>query len=165
MSEQMPPSVASRVHHVGMSVRSLDEALGFWERFLGGKPRWRTVLERPYLGRHVGYPGVRIRAAMVDLPGGGIVELLEYLDEHRADLPDGTSNPGNVHLCLEVDDARATWMWACECGAIPVVPDGPVVVDSGPNKGAQASYLRIHDGITLELFQPPRELARGYRED
>jgi hypothetical protein len=35
------------------------------------------------------------------------------------------------------------------------VPDGPVDVDGGPNRGARASYLRIHDGISLELFQPP----------
>lgn len=119
------------------------------------------VLERPYLGPHLGYPGVGIRAATVDLPGDGIVELLEYIDEERADPPDGTANPGNVHLCLEVDDARATWAWACECGAVPVVRDGPVVVDSGLYKGARASCLRIHDGITLELFQPSRELARS----
>lgn len=53
-------------------------------------------LELPYLGRHVGHPGVRIRAAIVHLPGGRIVELLEYLDEEGADLPDGTESPGNV---------------------------------------------------------------------
>jgi hypothetical protein len=119
----------------------------------------QIVLEPPCLDRDVGYPGVHIRAAMVDLPRGGIVELPEYFDEERADLPDGTANPGNVHLRLEVDDARATWTWACEWGAVPVVRDGPVVVDSGPNKGARASHLRIRDGITLELFQPPRESA------
>ena len=26
---------------------------------------------------------------------------------------------------------------------------------AGPNAGARVAYLRIHDGITLELFQPP----------
>jgi hypothetical protein len=35
-----------------------------------------------------------------------------------------------------------------------VVSDGPVTVDGGPNAGARAAYLRIHDGVTLELFQP-----------
>ena len=35
------------------------------------------------------------------------------------------------------------------------VHPGPVEVDAGPNQGAKASYLRIHDGIRLELFQPP----------
>jgi catechol 2,3-dioxygenase-like lactoylglutathione lyase family enzyme len=144
------------VHHVGMSVRSLDAALAFWEPFLGAPARWRTTLDRPYLGRHVGYPGVAIDAAFVDLPGGGVLELLEYRVDEKVDLPEATANPGNVHLCLEVADAGATWRHAIACGAAPVLADGPVEVDAGPNQGARASYLRIHDGITLELFQPPR---------
>lgn len=69
-------------------------------------------------------------------------------------LPDATANPGNVHLCLRVRDARAAWDRAVELGARPVRAAGPVAVDSGPNAGALAAYLRIHDGISLELFQP-----------
>jgi glyoxylase I family protein len=150
-----PSSVATSLHHVGMSVANLDEALGFWRRFLGVEPRWRTVLDRPYLGRHVGYPGVRIDAAFVDLPGGVVLELLEYDVDDKTRNPDHTANPGNVHLCLAVTDARALWDRAVEAGARPVVTDGPVDVDAGPNVGARAAYLRIHDGISLELFQPP----------
>jgi catechol 2,3-dioxygenase-like lactoylglutathione lyase family enzyme len=138
-----------------MSVADLDAALGFWEAFLGTKARWRTVLDRPYLGRHVGYPNVAIEAAFVDLPGGLILELLEYRVTSKSTNPADTANPGNVHVCLLVDDARAWWERAVALGAQPVVPDGPVDVDAGPNRGARASYLRIHDDITLELFQPP----------
>jgi catechol 2,3-dioxygenase-like lactoylglutathione lyase family enzyme len=143
------------VHHVGMSVRSLDAALTFWEAFLGQPARWRTTLDRPYLGVHVGYPGVHIEAAFVDLPGGGILELLDYGVEDKAELPPGTANPGHVHLCLNVSDAESVWARAVECGAVPVVSSGPVTVDAGPNAGARASYLRIHDDVTLEIFQPP----------
>jgi catechol 2,3-dioxygenase-like lactoylglutathione lyase family enzyme len=143
------------VHHVGMSVRSIDDALAFWEPFLGHPARWRTVLDRPYLGTHVGYPGVSIDAAFVDLPGGGVLELLDYRVPGKTDLDDATASPGNVHLCLQVSDAAAVWSRAVQCGATPLVADGPVTVDGGPNAGARASYLRIHDGVTLELFQPP----------
>jgi catechol 2,3-dioxygenase-like lactoylglutathione lyase family enzyme len=137
-----------------MSVGSIDVALAFWEAFLGRPARWRTVLDRPYLGTHVGYPGVSIDAAFVDLPGGGILELLDYRVEDKADLDPGTANPGNVHLCLNVSDAESVWTHAVECGATPLVGTGPVTVDAGPNAGARAAYLRIHDGVTLELFQP-----------
>jgi hypothetical protein len=98
---------------------------------------------------------VSIEAAFVDLPGGVILELLEYRVDSRERNPEATANPGNVHLCLLVDDARAWWERAVELGARPVVPEGPVDIDAGPNRGARAAYLRIHDGITLELFQPP----------
>ncbi len=113
------------------------------------------MLDRPYLGRHVGYPGVHIDAAFVDLPGGIVLELLDYQVDARTQNPDATANPGNVHLCLEVTDAAAAWERAVAAGAVPVVPEGPVDVDGGPNVGARAAYLRIHDGISLELFQPP----------
>jgi glyoxylase I family protein len=138
-----------------MSVADLDEALAFWQQFLGVEARWRTVLDRPYLGRHVGYPGVSIDAAFLDLPGGIVLELLDYRVEDKDQNPDATANAGNVHLCLEVEDAGAAWERAVAAGAQPVVPEGPVDVDGGPNRGARASYLRIHDGISLELFQPP----------
>jgi hypothetical protein len=39
------------------------------------------------------------------------------------------------------------------------VPEGPVDIDGGPNIGAKVAYLRIHDGITLEFFQPRRSDA------
>jgi catechol 2,3-dioxygenase-like lactoylglutathione lyase family enzyme len=138
-----------------MSVADLDAALAFWEPLLGAEARWRTVLDRPYLGRHVGYPGVSIDAAFVDLPGGMVLELLEYRVPEKETNPEATANPGHVHVCLVVDDMEGWWKRAVELGARPLVPEGPVDVDGGPNRGARAAYLRIHDGITLELFQPP----------
>jgi catechol 2,3-dioxygenase-like lactoylglutathione lyase family enzyme len=157
-SESM--ATATAVHHVGMSVASIDAALAFWESFLGVAARWRTTLDRPYLGRHVGIPGVAIKAAFVDLPGGTILELLDYEVRGKRPNSEATENPGNVHLCLAVEDARAAWEHAVACGARPVVASGPVDVDAGPNNGARAAYLRIHDGITLELFQRPPQALR-----
>ncbi len=140
-----------------MSISDLDAALAFWERFLGVEARWQTVLERPYIARHVGYPDVRIRAAFVDLPGSGILELLEYQGVERTPTDEGSANPGHAHLCLAVDDVQAVFERALVCGARAVCADGPVDVDAGPNKGARASYLRVPpDWHTLELFQAPR---------
>lgn len=150
----MRASAVNDVHHIGMSVADLDEALAFWRAFLGIEPRWRTTLDRPYLGVHVGYPGIQIDTAFVDLPGGTVLELLDYQVDEKPTNPEGTANAGNVHLCLRVDDARAAWNGAVAAGARPLVPDGPVEIDGGPNQGARAAYLRIHDGITLELFEP-----------
>ena len=156
------PAPVESVHHVGMTVASLEAALAFWEAFLGKPARWTTVLDRPYLSRVVGYPDVAIKAAFVDLPGGVVLELLDYHQvAGRSANPQATANPGNMHLCLKVADSHAAWQHAVGCGAVPVSPDGPVAIDGGPNIGAKAAYLRIHDGITIELFQPPprREAA------
>jgi glyoxylase I family protein len=147
---------ATAIHHIGMSVASIDDALGFWEPFLGVSARWRTTLDRPYLGAILGIPGVAIKAAFIDLPGGAILELLDYQTLGKTANPDATPNPGNVHLCLAVEDAATAWRHAVACGAWPVCPDGPIEIDAGPNLGARGAYLRVHDGITLELFQPPK---------
>ena len=158
MSETTTSSSTQHLHHVGVTVASLDDALDFWERFLGKPPRWKTVLDRPYLGRITGYPGVTIKAAFVDLPGGVVIELLDYQVEGRVPNTDVTANPGNVHLCLKVDDAAKSWSHAVACGARPLT-EGPVDIDGGPNIGARAAYLRAHDGVTIELFQTPRAAA------
>jgi catechol 2,3-dioxygenase-like lactoylglutathione lyase family enzyme len=148
-------AVASGVHHIGVSVASRDDALAFWESFLGRKATWRTRLDRPYLGEIIGIPGVEIDGAFIDLPGGVILELLEYQTADKLANPAATQNPGNVHLCLVVEDADFAWRRAVECGAQPVRRQGPVDIDAGPNVGARAAYLRIHDGVTLEVFQRP----------
>ncbi len=146
---------ATAVHHVGMSVASIDDALAFWERFLGAPALWRELLNRPYLAKIIGIPGVSIKGAFVELPDGVILELLDYEASDKRRNPEATSNPGNLHLCLAVENAGAAWKHAVACGARPVSREGPVEVDGGPNAGARVAYLRIHDGITLELFQPP----------
>ena len=112
-------------------------------------------MDRPYLGEIIGIPGVEIDGAFVDLPGGVILELLEYRTADKAPNPPATANPGNVHICLAVENADAAWRRAVECGATPVRLAGPVEVDDGPNKGARVAYLKIHDGVTLEVFQRP----------
>jgi catechol 2,3-dioxygenase-like lactoylglutathione lyase family enzyme len=140
---------------VGASVADVGAALAFWEPFLGAPARFRGLLTRPYLGESVGYPGVQIEAALLDLPGGGLLELLEYRLDGREQTPDETKHPGNVHVCLRVGDADAAWSRAVELGARPVRDAGPVDVDAGPNRGARVAYLRVHDGISLELFQVP----------
>jgi catechol 2,3-dioxygenase-like lactoylglutathione lyase family enzyme len=154
MAEPAPPFEG--LHHIGMSVQSLDAALAFWETFLGHGPRWTTLLNRPYLSKVVGYPDVEIKAAFFDLPGGIVIELLDYQLASRTPNPDATANPGNVHVCVKVTDAPESWRRAVAAGARPL-SEGPVDIDGGPNKGAKAAYLRIHDGITLELFQPARQ--------
>ena len=128
------------IHHIGISVASLETALAFWEKFLGRPARWTRILDRPYLSRVVGYPDVSIKAAFVDLPGGVIIELLDY-QTSRIASPTPRRPP-----------TRATFIFASPsrtrerrgdtrvaCGARAVSRDGPVDIDGGPNVGAKAA--------------------------
>lgn len=141
------------VHHVGISVADVDRSLAFWSAFLGIEPEWRSRLDGPYLGGVTGYDGIQLEAAVIRLPSGLALEILEYQTEDKVPNPDATANPGNVHLCLRTSDAAGLRRRAIDAGATPVSPE-LVEITAGPNRGACSCYLRDPDGITLELFQP-----------
>jgi catechol 2,3-dioxygenase-like lactoylglutathione lyase family enzyme len=145
----------SAVEHIGVSVSDLDAALAFWEPFLGRRGR-RRVFDFAEVGEITGYPGVTLSSAFLDLPGGVVLELIDYqVDKPAPADPEASATPGHLHFALEVDDIDGAARHAVSCGA-RLVSDGPVLVDSGPFAGAQALYLRVPpDSQTVELLQPP----------
>ncbi len=145
-------------HHIGVTVADLDRSAGFWASLLGVTPGPTEHLRGPQLGRLVGYPSARIDRRWVRLPGGLALELLRYLGRDEAPNDPGTAHPGNVHVCLAVDDLPSAHAHAAACGAVPV-SGGWVDVPAGPNAGARIAYLRDPDGVTIELYQPPPSAA------
>jgi catechol 2,3-dioxygenase-like lactoylglutathione lyase family enzyme len=141
------------VHHIGISVSDVRRSVRFWSELLDTEPRWEKVLDGAYLGGVTGYPGVVLDAAVIDLPGGVALEILEYRGVEKTLNPDATANPGNVHICLQTSDIEGLRDRALASGARPVSPE-VTTVSEGPNTGARACYLRDPDGITVELFQP-----------
>ena len=151
-----PPPELEAIHHIGITVESVETTLAFWKSFLGVEPRWRQILDGPYLPDVTGYPGINLDASFIDLPGGIVLEILDYQVADKSPNDMATANPGNVHICFRVNDIDSAWQRAMDSGATPTSP-GPVEVTIGPNQGAKACYLRDPNGITIELFQPPPE--------
>jgi catechol 2,3-dioxygenase-like lactoylglutathione lyase family enzyme len=147
-------SVYRAVHHVGVTVDDMDRAVAFWTALLDAPARERAVLKGSQLGTMVGYPGIHIERCWVDLPGGIALELLRYLDRDDPPYEPGTAHPGNVHVCLRVDDMDAAHAHAVACGATPV-SERPIDVAAGPRAGTRLAYLRDPDGVTIELVQEP----------
>lgn len=139
---------------MGITVADLERSAAFWGDLVGVTPSPIEHLGGPGLGKLVGYPGVHVDRRWVDLPGGLAVELLHYLDRDEAAYDPGTAHPGNVHVCLAVEELAAAHAHAVACGAEPV-GEGWIVVPAGPSAGARIAYLRDPDGVTIELFQPP----------
>lgn len=142
------------VHHIGISVSDVRRSVRFWSDLLETEPRWEKVLDGAYLGGVTGYPGIVLDVAIIDLPGGPALEILEYRGVDKTPNSDATANPGNVHICLQTSDIDALRDRAIGYGARPVSPK-VIAVTEGPNEGAQACYLRDPDGITIELLQSP----------
>ena len=104
---------ASGIHHLGVAVEDLDEALATYERFFGARVEHRATVEDQ---------GVRAASLRI---GDGRVELLEPLGE---DTPVGRflakRGPGMHHVAYEVADICATLAELAEAGA-DLIDDAP----------------------------------------
>jgi methylmalonyl-CoA/ethylmalonyl-CoA epimerase len=103
---------ARGIHHLGVAVPDLDEAVGTYERLFGAEVEHRATVEDQ---------GVEAAAVLV---GSGRVELLAPLGE---ETPVGRflakRGPGMHHVAYEVEDVRAELGRLVEAGAELIDPE------------------------------------------
>ena len=107
---------ARGIHHVGVAVADLDEAVRTYERLFGGRLEYRARVDAQ---------GVEAASIRV---GDDRIELLAALGD---DTPVGRflakRGPGMHHVAYEVDDVRAA--------AADLVAGGAELIDSEPRQG------------------------------
>lgn len=144
--------------HTGLTVRDLDRSLAFYRDTLGMETVFEQEKEGGYLAAIVGYPGAHVRMAHLAFPGDGHrLELFQYLEPEPRGESGEPRDVGITHVCLVVEDIAALHERLRAAG-VDFYSD-PVLVDTGANAGGVGVYLRDPDGITLELFQRPKEGA------
>lgn len=127
----------SRIDHIGIAVRSLDEAVPLYARLLGQNPRGEETV-----------PGERVRVSVFALEGPAI-ELLEATGpESPIAKYIARSGPGIHHVCLAVPDVGAAIQEAETLGA-RVVPPG-IRIGAG---GREVAFLHPGStgGVLIEL--------------
>ena len=107
---------ARGIHHLGVAVHDLDEALETYVRLLGAELEHRALVEEQ---------GVEAAAVLV---GSGRIELLAPLGE---ETPIGkflaSRGPGMHHVAYQVDDVRS------ELGRLSAA--GASLIDEEPRQG------------------------------
>lgn len=143
----------SGTQHTGFSVVDLDRSIEFLG-LLGCEVIWRREITDAYFREIVGLPDTVVHAAHLRVPGSThIIELFQYgPQEAPANLE--PNEPGHSHLCFLVDDLPAAYEELRAKGVQFKSP--PVLITAGVNTGGYGVYLIDPNGITLELFQPPR---------
>ncbi len=141
------------VDHVGFTVSNLDRSIEFYTLLLNQPPIARKTWDVEYLGRISGYPQIKVEAAFWSLPGGLILELIEYHRPEGTQVDMETHNAGNGHIAFVTDDLQHDF--ARLSGRVHFRSAAPVRIEWGPYEGGWAGRLRDPDGITVELIQHP----------
>jgi len=99
MADGLFPDI--RPHHVGLSVRDLDEAIGFWNEIFGFELDFKADI-----------PGIKAKIAFIKRDGFRI-ELFQI--DASAPVPPERLKPntdlrtqGTKHICFSVEDVQAT---------------------------------------------------------
>jgi catechol 2,3-dioxygenase-like lactoylglutathione lyase family enzyme len=142
--------------HAGFTVADLDHSIAWYSQVLGSEPLMRKRSTDEYMGLMIGYPGCDIEYAYFKLPGTPtMLELISYTAPASAKVDTETSNLGNGHLCLLVDDLHAEFERLS--AIVEFRSESPVEITAGANQGGWGVYFRDPDGITVQMLQPPAE--------
>jgi len=138
--------------HTGLVVRSIDESLKFYHGLLELPLFKRAFEDSPaYIDALVGIPNVVLEYAKLRIPGGTILELLQYhspAPTHNDGKPYPSNRHGCSHLALTVKQIDALYAklvdYGIHCNSAPLrSPDGNVRV----------FYAHDPDGIVLEFVE------------
>lgn len=145
---------AGGIHHVGITVGNLDASVTFYCRYLACRVAGRAEITGTDIDAIVGLPNVRIQAVDLELPGGGILELLHYVSPGGKSLEQRNCDPGSTHFAIEVADIEAV-REALAADGFTVGSRSILLGGTGTFwDGMTVLYVQDPDGRTVELVQP-----------
>jgi len=141
--------------HTSFTVSNLDRSLEFYADLLGCELLGKRDITSQYFRDIVGFPDCVVRAAWLRIPGSDHqLELFEYVKPRGIAADTRTNNPGSSHIAFYVDDLHAAYEELRAKGVRFRSP--PVYIDAGASRGGYALYMLDPDGITVELYEPPK---------
>jgi catechol 2,3-dioxygenase-like lactoylglutathione lyase family enzyme len=143
------------LNHVGLTTGDIDGSIRFYGDGLGLKMRGRGEIDSPELSTITGLSDTKLRWAEFYLPGGQILEILEYVSPTGTPLVQRTCDPGSAHFAFEVRGIEALCERLEQQGV--TVRSRPVLIDEpGDWEGYRCIYAVDPDGFTVEFVEPPR---------
>lgn len=148
--------IASRIRHVGLVVKDLEKSLDFYCGILGLTIYKRCEEKGEYIDKLVSIKNVRVEWAKLNVPEGGLIELLQYHSH-----PDKAKNPkiipsnklGSGHIALTVANLEKVYNTLTKkgykCNSQPLF---------SPEGKTKILYCHDPDGIILELVEDLKNL-------
>ena len=142
----------STIHHMGITVRNLEESMAFYSEAFGLQVVDRAVFSGDELAFVVQVPGAELEYAFM-AGENAILELIEYKTPEGKPYELRNNDVGAAHCCFIVDDLDETYERLLAMGVAFNAPP-QTAPDIPPFNGLKYTYFRDLNGITIELFQP-----------
>lgn len=140
------------LYHVGITVADMDKSLRFYRDGLLLNVERDVVRDADFLRDILQLPVKSMRIVFLDVPGGGVVELLEHRGIERLPAAARPCDPGAGHACFFVDDIDAVTLRLQEMG-FNSRSSKPIEVTEGAAIGVKGIYFSDPDGFLVELWQ------------
>ncbi|MDQ2640230.1 MAG: VOC family protein [Pseudomonadota bacterium] len=157
--------IGPRLDHVALTVPDVEAATAFFRDLLGAELLYDLgpyrITRGNWMAENVGvHPRAVIRTLrLLQLPGGGCIELFEYEGPGSGTSLPRNSEVGGHHAGFRVDDIDAMVERARQLG---LDVQGDVKShDEGPSRGLRWVYFRAPWGTQLEFVSYPDNWPPG----
>ncbi|HLY77411.1 MAG TPA: VOC family protein [Thermoplasmata archaeon] len=150
---------AKGLEHVTVSVSDLDRSLLFYHRLLGIPMLGRGEEQGPAMSGPTGTTRRPFLYADLELGGGQILELLQYLTPTKGPVRTNGFAPGNSRIGIRVGDMEVALRRLRQAG-VRTMFDPVRVAGPASRAGARVVHVSDPDGTSVELVERPRTSLR-----
>jgi catechol 2,3-dioxygenase-like lactoylglutathione lyase family enzyme len=167
MTDDQHPLTARNVHHVGLTVPDLDEAIDFFVDAIECEVLYRKGpfgdSDGDSMERRLGvHPDATASLAMLRCGPTTNLELFEWDAPDQDETPPKNSDIGAMHLGLQVEDIDSAVETLADRDDVTIL-DTPQTNDDGPTAGLTYVYCQVEWGLSLELVEAPDRMP--YADD
>ncbi len=145
----------SSLDHVGLTVEDLERSIRFYCTVFNCVVRERAVITGAEVQTLTGVAEALIHTADLQLPEGGMLELLQYVGPNRTVLSQRRCDAGHSHIAFCVDDADDTRLRALSAGALECSPSVSLNEPGSSWDRVKVCYALDPDGRTIEFVERP----------
>ena len=137
--------------HTGFVVRDLEQSILFYTEVLGLKVKARVERKGEFAERLLGFPGVHLNVALLDMANGHQLELLQYFNPSSKESNIERNNLGAAHLAFFVNNIEEFYQETSKKGLKYINPPAPLYQDGKLTR--KGIYAQDPDGNWLEFVE------------